>query len=109
MAPTAALTTQQYVQFLVVIVAIASIFMTAVFWRRHPDEWAYTIPPLSWLAHVLIFYAFVFAKDFLGLAIGLDFMLWSAVLRLQAAFLILGVMTMLAYEHLIFRGADVRA
>jgi hypothetical protein len=57
---------------------------------------------VTWLVHVLAFYAFVFARD-LGVPFRIDFTFWSVLIRLQAAFLILGVMVMLTSEKLLFR------
>lgn len=95
---------QQALQLCVFVVVLAALCATVVFMRRKPEQWAYAIPPLSWMLHVQVFYGLVFGRDFGWYVVpGLDFTLWSAIIRLQAAFLILGVMAMLAYERLIFR------
>lgn len=100
---------QLSIQALVLLVALVTIGVTAGYWRSHRSQWPYTIPPMTWLVHLVIFYGLIFAR-FYGVpasvadfARNLDYTFWSAVIRLQAAFLILGVMTMLAYDKLIFR------
>ena len=91
------------VQIAVVVFVILGVIATVKFVKDHKDLWAYIIPPLTWLAHILIFYACVFLREHIGLLTGIDYTLWSAIIRLQAAILIAGVMGMLAYERLIFR------
>ena len=95
--------TQQGLQVGVIVVSLFSLGMTLRYVRTFPRQWPYAVPPVTWLTHVLIFYGCLFYRDFGGHQSGLDFTLWSAVIRLQAAFLIGGVMTMLAYEKLLFR------
>lgn len=94
--------TQQVIQLIVMLIAIATILITWSYVRSHPKNASYSVPPVSWLLHLIIFYGFVFAKDFLGLFSEIDFTLWSSIIRLQAAFLILGIMVMLRFDHLLF-------
>ncbi|HLE03994.1 MAG TPA: hypothetical protein VI729_05185 [Anaerolineales bacterium] len=96
------MTTQQALQIAVVVVVLAALTFSLLYVRRSPAQWPYAIPPVTWLLHILVFYAFVFARD-LGVPLRIDFTFWSVLIRLQAAFLILGVMIMLAYEKLLFR------
>jgi hypothetical protein len=96
------MTTQQALQVAVMIVALAALAFSLLYVRRIPAQWPYAIPPVTWLVHVLAFYAFVFALD-LGIPLRIDFTFWSLLIRLQAAFLILGVMVMLTSEKLLFR------
>jgi len=95
------MTTQQALQALVLAVTLLALGATWVFVRRHPDEWAYAVPPAAWLLHLIIFYGCIFWRDFAN-GPHLDFTFWSTVVRLQAAFLILGGMLLLACEQLIF-------
>ena len=97
------MTTQQALQVAVVAVAIDALAMTYRYVLRKPVEWPYAIPPVTWLLHVLAFYSVLFARDFLGFLVSIDFTFWSVLIRLQAAFLIFGVMAMLAYEKLLFK------
>jgi len=95
-------TTQQALQVAVVVVAIAALAMTYRYVMRKPVEWPYAIPPATWLLHVLAFYAVMFFQS-LDLSISIDYIFWATIIRLQAAFLIFGIMGMLAYEKLLFK------
>lgn len=103
------MSTQVAIQLLVLVVVLIAMGMTVRYWMVHRAQWPYTIPPLSWLVHLVIFYGLFFARYYgvpsgiAGFTTGLDFTFWSAIIRLQAAFLILGVMTMLAYDRLFFK------
>lgn len=99
------MTTTQAIQALALVLAVAILVATYHYIRRHPDLWAYTVPPVAWTLHVLVFYVAVFLRDIFGWFAGLDFVLWSAIIRLQAGILIFGVMAMLAYDHLIFKAS----
>jgi hypothetical protein len=96
------MTNSQALQALSVSVSLLAAGVCVQYVRLYPRRWGYMVPPLTWLAHVLIFYTFVFLRD-AGFGIGLDFILWSAIVRLQAVFLILGIVALLAYGRIIFR------
>lgn len=98
----ASINTQQVIQLIVILIAIVTVGFSWSYVRSHPEKAAYSVPPVSWLIHLIIFYAFVFLKDFFGQFTEIDFTLWSSIIRLQAAFLILGIMVMLRFERLIF-------
>lgn len=96
------MTTYQALLGIAVLGVLASVAMCVQYIRTHPHKWAYMVPPLTWLAHLLIFYGCVIARD-AGYVTGIDFTFWSVIVRLQAVFLVLGVITLMAYERLIFR------
>ena len=79
---------------------IATWIVWAVRFRR---QWLYAVPPLSWLVHVVIFYALILLRDggfFQEWLVGIQYMVWSAVLRMQAAFLIVGIGFVMLMERL---------
>lgn len=86
----------------IIIVAVA-MFALWRFYKTHQSQWAYTIPPFSWLILIELFYGAVLLRNHFSWFMRVDYVFWSAILRLYVAVLIAGVAIMLAYERLIFR------
>ena len=61
------LSNREPIQFAVVAFVILGISATVKFIKEHKERWAYAVPPLTWLAHLIIFYVCVFLRENIGL------------------------------------------
>lgn len=94
---------REFIQLPTIVITIVALVALFKFYKSHKDLWAYLVPPVFWLIQVLVFYFCVLLRNHIGLFGEVDYVSWSAILRLCAAVLIAGVSVMLAYEHLIFK------
>ena len=85
-----------------IIILIGLVVWVRWAWRNR-RQWLYAVPPFTWLLHAAIFYSAVMIRDFYGLALVNEFTLWSAVLRMHAAFLLAGIGLVMLFERLVPR------
>ena len=84
------MTAEHLIQLFVVIVVAIALYQLISFTHIRRELFVFTWPVMTWLIHVLIFYAFVGLRDIGIFTIVEEFTIWSAILRFHAAFLILG-------------------
>ena len=98
------MTTLQALQLITFVVILAGVIMTLHFVKTHRDQWPYALAPLSWLLHVSVFYIMLLLCRYMSLSIiEIDFTLWSAIVRMQAAFLILGLFVLAYMNRVAFK------
>lgn len=78
-------------QLAAVIIAALGIVAWVWFAVRNRRQWMYSVPPASWLAHVLVFYVAVWLID--GQAQMLN--AWSTIVRLHGVILATGAAVVL--------------
>jgi len=87
----------------VLLVSLAGLLVWFSWIRSHPDKWGYSVPPLSWLAHVSAFYLVLLSRVWWGddVSLMINFEMWSVIVKLHAAFLITGIGLVMLYERII--------
>jgi hypothetical protein len=84
-----------YIQIVAIIAVVANLIVWVNHYRRNPYERWYTLAALSWLvncgAFIFVRFSTVLRPDTLNI--------WSAVIRLQALVLVLGVGLVISYDY----------
>ena len=81
-------------------VCAVGILIWLLWIRKHPDQWLYAIPPLTWLAHVSGFYFVLLSRLWWGDALAVNFEMWSVIVKLHAAFLTAGIGFVMLLERI---------
>jgi len=89
-------------QVITLAVALAGLVVWTVWVRKNRAHWLYAVPPMTWLLHVAIFYMAVFVHA-AGHALPVDYVLWSAAIRLQAAFSLAGIGVVMYRERIVVK------
>lgn len=82
---------QRTLQELTFVIGLATIAAFAFWIRRYRDQWYYSIVPLTWLAHLTLFYICVFMRDAGLNFVGMDFTFWSSLVRLHGVSAMAGI------------------
>ena len=87
----------------VLFVSLSGLLVWFLWIRRHPDQWGYAVPPLTWLLHVSAFYLVLLSRVWWGDDISLvnNFEMWSIIVKLHAAFLTAGIGLVMYFERII--------
>jgi hypothetical protein len=83
------------IQVISFVLAMAGTLGWLIWAVRHRSKWRYAIPPLSWLAHVVLYYACVLFGDLPAVMVNL----WSSAVRLHAVILITSVGLFLLFDR----------
>lgn len=95
------MTPLQISQAIALVLSLAGFVVWLLYAWSHRRYWVFSVPPISWLVHVVFFYSAVFARDYLGFCIGYSFTDWSALLRLHAVLLLLGIGALMGLDRII--------
>lgn len=82
---------QRLLQELTFALTLATIAAFALWIHKFRDHWYYAIAPLTWLAHLAIFYICVFMRDAGINFTSMDFTFWSALVRLHGVSIMSGI------------------
>lgn len=94
----AGLTITQRTQAASLIMCLAGMVAYGLWAYRNPRRFGYAVAPFTWLLHGVIFYTFVFLRDFYGLFADWNFTFWSSVLRLQGFAMAAGIGVLMLLE-----------
>lgn len=88
-----------WLQILSTLISILGIYHWVKWGRAMNGMWLYSVPPISWLVHVIIFYSVVLVYKFIiGNNEGAEWItLWSAALRLHAVILVTAASMIMLY------------
>ena len=92
---------QLFLQLINMTAAAIGIFGWVLWARHYRDINLYAVSPITWLAHLLLFYTSVLVRDATGFQFPWSYELWSAVLRMQAIFTLAGISYMMLHPYII--------
>ncbi len=84
------MTTPDMFRMVAMLISLIGIAIWLVWARRFEDRWRYAVAPITWLAHIMIYYGAYFISMYLGTYETLFFTNWSLVVRMQSILTISG-------------------
>jgi hypothetical protein len=79
---------QEAIQLSTVLITALIIFIGYKWTVRNPTRFKWSVPPLTFLTHIIIYYSYIFASSFLPLPVGF-FGFWSTVIKFHIVAILL--------------------